>query len=67
MLIGLEALHDSQVIYKDIKASHVFMNPQGQLTLIDFGLAEQVSNDYTYVSGGTLHSMSPEMLDLYYL
>ena len=40
---GLEALHKAGVIYKDVKASHVFINPVGKVTLIDFGLSEQVS------------------------
>lgn len=54
------------MIYKDLKASHVFINAKGEVTLIDFGLAEQVSEDKcTYKAGGTLHAMSPQMLSLY--
>lgn len=44
---GLEALHKADVIYKDVKASHVFINPEGKVTLIDFGLSEQVSEGTT--------------------
>jgi eukaryotic-like serine/threonine-protein kinase len=40
ILIGLEALHGAGVVYKDLKASHVFVTPQGKVTLIDFGLSE---------------------------
>lgn len=36
------------------------------MTLIDFGLAEQVNEaQESYVAGGTLHAMSPEMLRLF--
>ena len=35
------------------------------MTLIDFGLSEQISDGATSVPGGTLHAMSPEMLILY--
>jgi serine/threonine protein kinase len=36
------------------------------VTLIDFGLAEQVNEAReSYVAGGTLHAMSPEMLRLF--
>ena len=53
-------------MYKDLKATHVFLDEAMRVTLIDFGLAEQVSADgYTSVPGGTMHAMSPEMLVLY--
>ena len=29
VLIGLEALHDAFIIYKDLKASHVFLDSSG--------------------------------------
>ena len=66
LLEGLDALHANQIIYKDLKASHVFVTSQGSVTLIDYGMAEQVGESkQTLLAGGTLHSMSPEMLKLY--
>lgn len=59
VLIGLEALHDETIIYKDLKASHVFVDPNGRVTLIDFGLSEVVPDGLSSVGAGTLHSMSP--------
>ena len=50
-----------------MKATHVFVNSAMQVTLIDFGLAEEVDFE-TGTSdkpGGTFHTMSPEMLELY--
>ena len=52
-------------MYKDLKASHVFLDEQMRVTLIDFGLSELVSDGATSVPGGTMHAMSPEMLILY--
>ena len=65
ILIGLESLHDSSIIYKDLKASHVFLDKTGKVTLIDFGLSEIVHDGLTSVGAGTLHAMSPEMLNLF--
>lgn len=65
ILIGLEALHDDSIIYKDLKASHVFLDTNGQVTLIDFGLSEIVSDGLSSIGAGTLHAMSPEMVNLY--
>lgn len=58
-------MHAQGIIYKDLKASHVFLDDQMRVTLIDFGLSEVVSDGSTTVPGGTLHAMSPEMLILY--
>ncbi len=65
ILIGLEALHDALIIYKDLKASHVFLDTNGKVTLIDFGLSEIVPDRLSSIGAGTLHSMSPEMVNLY--
>lgn len=58
-------MHDNQIIYKDLKASHVFLDSTGKLTLIDFGLSEQVSDGISAIAAGTLHAMAPEMVALY--
>ena len=53
------------MLYKDLKATHVFLNEKMEVTLIDFGLSELICDGATSVPGGTLHAMSPEMLVLY--
>ena len=65
LVIAFSALHQQGVLYKDLKATHVFLNEKMEVTLIDFGLSEQISDGATSVPGGTLHAMSPEMLVLY--
>ncbi len=53
------------IIYKDLKASHVFIKDNLRVELIDLGLAEQISDGLSSVAAGTCHSMSPEMSRLY--
>lgn len=66
LTIAFAALHEAGILYKDLKATHVFLDEAMRVTLIDFGLSEQVAEDgFTSVPGGTLHAMSPEMLLLY--
>ena len=65
LVIAFGALHEQGILYKDLKATHVFLDEKLQVTIIDFGLSEQISDGYTSVPGGTMHAMSPEMLVLY--
>lgn len=64
LVIAMDSLHQHGIIYKDLKATHVFLNEEMKLTLIDFGLSE-IIDGATSVPGGTMHAMSPEMLILY--
>ena len=65
ILIAFDALHKADLVYKDLKATHIFLDKQMRVTMIDFGLSEQVSDGSTSVPAGTLHAMSPEMLVLF--
>lgn len=60
---GLEALHASGKVHRDLKPQNVRVTPQGRVVIIDFGLAidmagkvGQVDNDIV----GTAAYMSPE-------
>jgi len=68
ILKGLQSLHKADIIYKDLKASHMFFDSNMEVTLIDFGLSEDLGEgeSTTSVPGGTFHSMAPEMLNLYF-
>ncbi len=62
----LGALHDRQVIHKDINPSNIVYNPAtGQLKLIDFGIASDFAQELPFPKDpaaleGTLAYMSPE-------
>lgn len=65
LLLSLESLHKNGIIYKDLKASHVFIDQALRVTLIDFGMCETTSDGTTIKPAGTFHAMSPEMLLLF--
>jgi serine/threonine-protein kinase len=68
---GLEAAHREHVIHRDLKPGNLRVNPDGQLKILDFGLAKLVepielaetANLNTSLSvTGTLPYMAPELL-----
>ncbi|CAG9315296.1 unnamed protein product [Blepharisma stoltei] len=64
ILLGLEYLHNVNVIYRDLKPENILLDMDGHIKLIDFGLSkESVSNrGRSYSFCGSPEYMSPEML-----
>ena len=66
LVSAIEHLHVKGYVYKDLKASHVFISKNGMLTLIDLGMAEKLDEGQrSRIPAGTFHSMAPEILDLW--
>ena len=69
---GLEAAHRENVIHRDLKPGNIRINPDGQLKILDFGLARliepvdekaETANITTNVGiTGTMPYMAPEVL-----
>jgi eukaryotic-like serine/threonine-protein kinase len=68
---GLEAAHRENVIHRDLKPGNLRVNPDGQLKILDFGLAtlvepievaETVNLNPDLSLSGTVPYMAPELL-----
>ncbi|MGK7942402.1 MAG: AAA family ATPase [Crocosphaera sp.] len=63
---GLAAIHQANIIHKDINPSNIVYNPQtGQLKIIDFGISTRLSQEFMTVLSphkleGTLAYIAPE-------
>jgi serine/threonine protein kinase len=58
----LEEVHNSGVVYRDIKASNFMLDKDGRVKMIDLGLAKKIDKKRTYSICGTVHAMPPEIL-----
>lgn len=63
MILGLKALHNLKIIYRDMKPENCLLDAEGHLHLSDFGLAYH-AKDGSKTSGsfGTFGYQAPEML-----
>ena len=60
---GLQAAHEKGIVHRDIKSSNLMVTPQGQVKVMDFGLAQLAERSKltkTTASLGTPSYMSPE-------
>lgn len=62
---GLDALHQRQLVHRDVKSSNIMLTESGSAALTDFGLAK--GSDYTALTApgqvvGTLDYLAPEMI-----
>jgi serine/threonine protein kinase len=61
---GLAAAHANGVVHRDLKPANIHLLPNGQVKIMDFGLARLVGSDMTRTGlvMGTPHYMSPEQV-----
>lgn len=63
---GLDYAHSRNVLHRDLKPSNIMIGKEGAAKLMDFGIAREIKDSHTRVTGqetsGTLPYMSPEQL-----
>src|SRR5579863_8104861 len=66
LLDGLEAAHNASLIHRDLKPSNIMITPQGEVKLLDMGLARALDDEKGLTRAntvlGTIDYASPEQL-----
>jgi serine/threonine protein kinase/ankyrin repeat protein len=65
ILAGLQHLHHNNIIHRDIKSANILFNEQAEIKLADFGIAQQLSEEFPSLKGtaGSLQWMAPEIVN----
>jgi len=61
---GLRAMHQNQLVHRDIKIDHLFVSEEGEIKFLDFGLARDLSADSDIEGNffGTSQYAAPEVI-----
>lgn len=61
--VALQQLHRNSIIHRDLKLENVLLDKEGHISVIDFGLAADISGSKLAVTVcGTPESMAPEVI-----
>lgn len=61
ILMGLKAMHEADVIHRDIKCENIFMKRDGRVKIGDFGLSKVMEAASAHSYCGTQLYMAPEV------
>lgn len=67
ILIGLEALHNKNIMHRDLKPDNILIRNKESLNLViaDFGLSTKAdASKYLYLKCGTPGFVAPEIVNL---
>ncbi|RLV89667.1 Serine/threonine-protein kinase BCK1/SLK1/SSP31 [Spathaspora sp. JA1] len=68
VLLGLEYLHENNIIHRDLKADNLLLETDGTCKISDFGISKRLnddiySNNANMSMQGTIFWMAPEVID----
>jgi len=61
ILKGLKALHDMNILHRDIKSANIFLNHDGTVKLGDMNVSKVAKNGFLSTQTGTPYYASPEV------
>ena len=62
LLLGLEYIHNNNIIHRDIKPENLVADDKGYIRITDFGVAKIYKEDNSSETSGTPGYMAPEVL-----
>ena len=62
LIHALEAVHNANIIHRDVKPENLVFDNDGYLRLTDFGVARKLTADNSSETSGTPGYMAPEVL-----
>lgn len=58
---GLDALHQKQILHRDLKCANIFLNKDGTVKLGDLNVSKVAKMGLVYTQTGTPYYASPEV------
>eukprot|EP00913_Durusdinium_trenchii_P029607 g27751.t1 len=62
IILAIEFLHERRIAYLDLKGENCLIDQHGYLKIIDFGVAERITDGRIYAVKGTPLFMAPEVI-----